>query len=77
MPSFDVAVTMKTSYHRDPNHRWRVNDIHDIDALGSNVPYCDVVVTDTAAATHANRAGLAERLGTVILSRLADLPGAL
>jgi hypothetical protein len=22
LPSFDVAVTLKTAYHRDPNHRW-------------------------------------------------------
>ncbi len=77
MPSFDVAVTLKTSYHRDPNHRWNVNDIHDIDALGSTIPYCDVVVTDKAVASHANRSGLADRLGTVVLSRLADVPGAL
>jgi hypothetical protein len=34
MPSFDVAVTLKTSYHRDPNHRWMTNDIHDSDAMG-------------------------------------------
>lgn len=34
MPSFDVAVTLKTEYHRDPLHRWTQNDIHDIDAMG-------------------------------------------
>ena len=74
MPSFDVAVTLKTEYHRDPNHNWKPNDITDIDALGSTLPYCDVVVTDKAAASHATRTGLAERLGTVVLSRLSDLP---
>lgn len=73
MPSFDVAVTLKTSYHRDPNHRWTVNDIHDIDALGSTMPYCDIVVTDKAVASHANRSGLAQRLATVVLSRLDEL----
>jgi hypothetical protein len=74
MPSFDVAVTLKTEYHRDPGHVWRPNDITDIDALGSTLPYCDIVVTDKAVASVANRTGLAERLGTRVLSRLADLP---
>jgi hypothetical protein len=73
MPSFDVAVTLKTEYHRDSNHVWRTNDIADIDALGSTLPYCDVVVTDKAVASLAIRSGLAERLGTVVLSRTADL----
>jgi hypothetical protein len=54
-------------------HRWTPNDIHDIDALGSTMPYCDVVVTDKAVASHANRTGLAERLGTVVLPRLSDV----
>jgi hypothetical protein len=73
MPSFDVAVTLKTAYHRDPLHRWRPNDIHDIDAMGSALPYCDIVVTDKAVASHVKRTKLAERLDTIILWRLADL----
>jgi len=73
MPSFDVAVTLKTEYHRDPLHRWTQNDIHDIDAMGSALPYCDIVVTDKAVASHVNRSSLAERLQTVVLWRLADL----
>ncbi len=74
MPSFDVAVTLKTAYHRDASHRWTSNDIHDIDALGSTLPYCDIVVTDKAVAAQATQSGLADRLGTVVLSRLEDLP---
>lgn len=69
-----VAVTMKSEYHRDPGHVWRPNDIADIDALGSTLPYCDIVVTDKAAASHAQRTGLADGLGTTVLSRLTDLP---
>src|SRR5687767_15080889 len=46
MPNFDVSVSLKAEYYRDPSHRWKPNDIHDIDALSSNLPYCDVVVTD-------------------------------
>lgn len=74
MPSFDVAVTIKTAYHCDPAHRWTTNDIADIDALGSTLPYCDIVVTDKAAASNVSRAKLADRLDTVVLARLSDLP---
>lgn len=73
MPSFDVAVSLKTAYHRDPKHRWTPNDIHDIDALGSTLPYCDIVMTDKATASHVRRTGLAERCHTIVLWRLSDL----
>ena len=74
MPSFDVAVTLKVAYHEDLNHRWTPNDIHDIDALGSSVPYCDVVVTDKAVASQLRRTGLDERLETLVLTSLDELP---
>lgn len=73
MPSVDVSVTLKTSYHQDPAHRWTANDIHDIDAVSSTIPYCDVVVTDKAVVSHAQRTGLAERLDTAVLARLSEL----
>jgi hypothetical protein len=73
MPSFDVSVTIKTAYHRDPMHRWTTNDIAEIDAVGSTLPYCDIVVTDKAVASHIERTKLSERLGTIVLSRLSDL----
>lgn len=73
MPSFDVAVTLKTSYHRDPNHRWTPNDIHDIDVLGSTLPYCDVVVTDKEVSSHAERTGLTDDLNVIVLSQLSEL----
>ena len=74
MPSFDVLVTLKTEYHRNPNHHWTANDICDIYALAGTLPYCDVVVTDKAIASHSTRTGLAKRLNTVVLVNLADLP---
>jgi hypothetical protein len=73
MPSFDVAVSLRAAYHRNPRHRWTPNDIVDIDALGSTLPYCDIVATDTAAASHVRRTRLAERLDTIVLSRLVEL----
>jgi len=41
--------------------------------MGSTLPYCDIVVTDKAVASHANRTNLAERLDTIVLWRLSDL----
>lgn len=73
MPSFDVSVSMKTAYHRNPAHRWKPNHIQDIDALASTVPYCDIVVTDKEAASHLDQTGVAARLGTTVLSRTVDL----
>ena len=73
MPTFDVAVTLKTSYHRNPHHLWTRNDIFDIDAMSTVLPYCDVVVTDKAMMSHVDRTRLAERLGTKVFSSLDDL----
>ena len=74
IPSLDVAVTLKTSLHRDPNHKWKNNDIYDIRALALTVPYCDVVVTDRSMWSHVVRHKLPERYGTVVIPQLAELP---
>ena len=74
MPSFDVAVTLKISYHRDANHQWTNNDIHDIHAIAGTLPYCDIVVSDKAVISHVMRTGLSERLSTTVLASLSDLP---
>jgi hypothetical protein len=47
-------------------HPWKPNDIHDIDATGSTLPHCAIVLTDKAVASHAKRK-LAERLDTIVL----------
>ena len=75
MPSFDVMVTLKTEYHRDPNHSWTPNDVCDIQALAATLPYCDVVVTDKTVVSMIARTGLADRLNTVVLRSLDDLVG--
>ncbi|MCA0146666.1 hypothetical protein [Blastococcus sp. LR1] len=49
MPSNSVVISIKTAYHRNDQHNWTANDIHDIDALAVAVPYCDAVLTDKAA----------------------------
>jgi hypothetical protein len=49
MPSTRVAVSLKEHYHRNRQHNWTSNDIHDIDALAVAMPYCDAVFADAAA----------------------------
>ena len=73
MPSFDVAVTLKTAIHRNGQHRWTNNHIHDIHTLASTLPYCDVVLTDREMAAHVGRSKLDQRLGTSVLHNLDDL----
>lgn len=73
MPSFDVSVTLKTSYHHNRYHPWKQNDIHDINAMASTVPYCDIVVTDKAVSSHLIRTGLDKRFNTIVLANLSEL----
>lgn len=49
MPQVQVAVSMKTHYHRNPAHRWKINHIADIDALAIAYAYCDALLTDAEA----------------------------
>lgn len=49
MPQVQVAVSMKTRYHRNPAHRWKINHIADIDALAVAYAYCDALLTDREA----------------------------
>lgn len=74
MPSFDTSVTLKTSLHKNARHRWTQNDVHDLHALASTLPYCDIVITDRAMASQAAQTGLASRFKTIVLSHLSDLP---
>jgi len=48
MPHSQVAISIKTQYHRNPNHRWDTNDITDVDAASVAYAYCDAVFTDKA-----------------------------
>lgn len=46
MPHTQVAISIKTRYHRNSSHRWTINDIIDIDAMSVAYAYCDAVFTD-------------------------------
>jgi hypothetical protein len=74
MPSTDVAVTLKTAAHRNPQKGWLRNDIYDIDALSVAVLYCDIVVTEKHAHHVLQAERAPSRMDTVLLYRLGDLP---
>ena len=81
MPQVQVAISVKTRYHRNLEHNWKTNDICDIDAMSIAYPYCDAVFTD-----HEARAALVDdrdlrRISTFMPKRpeqltawLVDLP---
>jgi hypothetical protein len=64
MPSTRVAVSLKTHFHKNPQHNWDTHDIHDIDALAVAVPYCDAVFTDGAMWNALNRCPELKLFGT-------------
>jgi len=76
MPSSEVAIELKTALHRDAARAagWLPNDVTDIDQLAMAMPYCDVVVTENAAADAMKKAHLDERCATTLLRSLNDLP---
>jgi hypothetical protein len=77
MPSTEVAVELKTAWHRNRGKAWTANDIYDIDALSLAVPYCDVVAADKACHHVLNLARFGERMHTALLRKVEDVPSTL
>ena len=77
MPSTEVAIELKTAWHRNRDKEWTRNDIQDIDAMSLAVPYCDIVVTDKACHHALVAARLGKRMHTALLRNLGDLPSTL
>jgi hypothetical protein len=74
MPSRRVATMLQYHYLKDANKHWKINDLRDNAALAMTIPYCDVVVTDSAAWDVAvNRAHLDREFGTAIFRSLGGL----
>lgn len=48
MPHVQVAISLKTHLHRNPEHVWTPNDVTDIDAMSVAYAYCDAVFPDKA-----------------------------
>lgn len=73
MPSTATMVSLLTQYHQDPNKSWKQNDMYDIDALATAVPYCDIVFTDAAARDAVIRRQLQIAMDTVLPRRPGEL----
>ncbi len=69
----EVAIEMKTRYHRSRSSKWDVNTIFDIDAMSVSVPYCDAVVTERHAADTLNRAHVGGKMHTAIMASPGEM----
>jgi hypothetical protein len=49
MPSPPVATMLQYHHLKDSSKHWKINDLRDIAALAMTIPYCDIVVTDSAS----------------------------
>jgi hypothetical protein len=74
LPSRRVATMIQFHYLQDVNRDWKINDLRDIHALSTAIPYCDVVVTDRKAwDVTKSRAHLDKEFDTAIFCTLDDL----
>lgn len=74
VPSRHVIAELRHVKHQNRQQRWEANDMTDLIALSTAIPYCDVVVTERTWADAAARARLGERYGTTILGDPRRLP---
>ena len=73
LPSRHVEHVLRTLRHENSQHVWKANDLADLGALCSSIPYCDVVVTERHWTHIVKRAGLDARYRTKVFSSLEDL----
>lgn len=77
MPSTDVAMTLKTGWHRNRDKQWSANDVYDIDSMALSVPYCDIVVSEKGCHHLLMAAGMDRRMNSILLRDLTQLPTAM
>nr|WP_134001333.1 hypothetical protein [Streptomyces sp. 846.5] len=74
LPTRRVVSMMQFHCVQDVRREWKINDLRDIAALATAIPYCDVVVTDSKAWDAAeNRSRLGREFGTAIFRRMTRL----
>lgn len=73
MPHTQVAVSVKTRYHKDPRHNWTVNDIVDIDAVSVAYAYCEAVFPDKAVRHALLSSKELQSIGTYVPRRPGEL----
>lgn len=77
IPSLHVEMELHTQMHRQKSKAWTTHDDRDIGFLALAIPACDVVVTEKFWVDLSFRRKLHDRYGSLLLSDLRDLPGAL
>jgi hypothetical protein len=73
MPSMRVEFALRRANWANGDYAWTANDIFDLAHLGVAVPYCDITWTERHAAAVLNRAGVPRELGTLVVSRPAEV----
>jgi hypothetical protein len=69
-----LAAMIQFHYLKDVNRDWNINDLRDILALSTAIPYCHIVVTDRKAwDVTKKRAHLDKEFNTEIFCSLDDL----
>lgn len=73
MPHTQIAISVKTRYHKNPLHRWTVNDIVDIDAVSIAYAYCEAVFPDKAMRAALRSSKELRTIGTFVPRRPDEL----
>ena len=73
MPHTQVAISLKTRYHKNPLHKWTVNDIVDIDAISVAYAYCEAVFPDKAVRAALQNSKELRTIGTFVPRRPEEL----
>lgn len=73
MPHTQVAISVKTRYHKNPLHKWTVNDIVDIDAVSIAYAYCEAVFPDKAVRAALQSSKELRAIGTFVPRRPEEL----
>lgn len=73
MPHTQVAISVKTRYHKNPQHNWTVNDIVDIDAVSIAYAYCEAVFPDKAVRAALQNSKELRTIGTFVPRRPEEL----
>jgi hypothetical protein len=72
-PTILASSELERHRHVASQKPWERQDLNDIAGLSVAIAYCDIVVTEGLWTDAATRSALTERLGTVVISDLADL----
>jgi hypothetical protein len=77
LPCRSTLVALEYFMLSERQYMPQQHDRLDLLAHAVALPYCDIVVTERRVADLGRRACVGERFGTEVLTKLADLPGAL